>query len=286
MSAIEPAASSQTLRGKTYDVIFEHEYGWGRWFDVALIVMILGSVAVVMLDSVAAFSEAHRAELIAAEWIFTAIFTIEYVLRVWSVKRPSAYIFSFFGVIDLLSVLPTYLSLLVPGGQFLAVIRILRVVRVFRVFKLVRFLGEASLLSMALRNARYKIGVFLVTVLCVVVVVGSVMYLVEDGRGGFTSIPKGVYWAIVTLTTVGYGDVAPTTPFGQAIAAFVMILGYGIIAVPTGIVTAELAQMPSSAEVRTCHACEHIETDADAKFCRFCATDLAGHSPYDDAENS
>ena len=277
MSALGPAGAPNTLRGKTYDVIFGHERGWGRHFDALLIIMIIASVVAVMLDSVAGFRQRYAGQLLVIEWGFTLLFTIEYVARVWSARPVRAYTLSFFGVIDLLSILPTYLSLLLPGGQYLAVIRVLRVVRVFRVFKLARFLGEASILSTALRNARYKIAVFLVTVVCVVIVVGSVMYLLEGGAAGFSSIPQGVYWAVVTLTTVGYGDIAPITPVGKALAAFVMILGYGIIAVPTGIVTAEIAQLsgdPSSI-VRTCLSCEHIETDTDARYCRFCATALS-----------
>ena len=280
MSALGPAAPPDTLRGKTYEIIFGHEPGWGRHFDAGLIVLIIASVTAVMLDSVASFSGRYGAELIAFEWAFTILFTLEYVVRIWCVKNVRAYVFSFFGIIDLLSVIPTYLSVFLPGGQYLAVIRVLRVVRVFRVFKLVRFLGEASLLSIALRNARYKIAVFLVTVLCIVIVVGSVMYLIEGPQSGFTSIPRGVYWAIVTLTTVGYGDVAPMTPLGQGLAAFVMILGYGIIAVPTGIVTAEIAQLPGGGGYHAipCPSCEHIEVDPDSKYCRFCGGSIRHHA--------
>ena len=276
MAILGPAAPPDTLRGKTYDVIFGHEPGWGRYFDAILIALILGSVGAVMLDSVSSLSSRYGTALLAVEWGVTVLFTLEYVVRLWCVKAPRAYALSFFGIIDLLSILPTFLSVLIPGGQYLAVIRVLRVVRVFRVFKLVRFLGEASLLSTALRNARYKIAVFLVTVLCIVIVVGSVMYLIEGPQSGFTSIPKGVYWAIVTLTTVGYGDIAPTTPVGQALAAFVMILGYGIIAVPTGIVTAEIAALPSgeALSTRSCGSCEHVEVDPDAKYCRFCGAPI------------
>jgi len=276
MAILGPAAPPDTLRGKTYDVIFGHEPGWGRYFDAILIALIIGSVGAVMLDSVSSLSSRYGTALLAVEWGVTVLFTLEYVVRLWCVKAPRAYALSFFGIIDLLSILPTFLSVLIPGGQYLAVIRVLRVVRVFRVFKLVRFLGEASLLSTALRNARYKIAVFLVTVLCIVIVVGSVMYLIEGPQSGFTSIPKGVYWAIVTLTTVGYGDIAPTTPVGQALAAFVMILGYGIIAVPTGIVTAEIAALPSgeALSTRSCGSCEHVEVDPDAKYCRFCGAPI------------
>lgn len=280
MAALGPAAPPDTLRGQTYEVIFGHEPGWGRRFDAILIALIIASVSAVMMDSVSGLSSRYGPQLLAVEWAFTLLFTLEYVVRIWCVKNVRAYVFSFFGIIDLLSVIPTYLSVLLPGGQYLAVIRVLRVVRVFRVFKLVRFLGEASLLSVALRNARYKIAVFLVTVLCIVIVVGSVMYLVEGPQGGFTSIPKGVYWAIVTLTTVGYGDIAPTTALGQALAAFVMILGYGIIAVPTGIVTAEIASLPGGGGYHAipCPSCEHIEVDPDAKYCRFCGEEMRHHA--------
>jgi voltage-gated potassium channel len=280
MAALAPAAAPDTLRGRAYHVIFGHDTASGRGFDAILIALILASVAAVMLDSVATIRAGYRLELLVLEWAFTVLFTVEYVARVWCVRPVRAYTLSFFGVIDLLSILPTYLSLLLPGGQYLAVIRVLRVIRVFRVFKLARFLGEATVLSTALRNARYKIAVFLVTVVCVVIVVGSVMYLVEGAPAGFTSIPQGVYWSIVTLTTVGYGDVAPITPLGKALAAFVMILGYGIIAVPTGIVTAEIAQLQTGGAARPCPACERLEVDPDAKFCRFCGTDLHIPSPF------
>lgn len=282
MQALMPAGSPGSLRARTYTVIFGHDPGWGRVFDAGLIVAILASVLVVMLDSIASFRLEYGEALRIAEWGFTIAFTVEYVLRLWCLKRPRAYAISFFGVIDVLAVLPTYMSLLLPGGQFFAVIRVLRVVRVFRVFKLVRFLGEASVLLTALRNARYKISVFLVTVLSVVVVVGSLMYVVEGPVNGFTSIPRGIYWAIVTLTTVGYGDIAPHTPLGQALAAMVMIMGYGIIAVPTGIVTAEIARLPASgaARVSPCPACAHIEVDPDAMYCRICGTALNDPNPY------
>ena len=191
-------------------------------------------------------------------------------------RETRTYALSFFGLIDLLAVIPTYLSLLFPGGQALAVIRVMRVMRVFRVLKLAQYVGEASVLGTALRAARYKIAVFLIAVLTIVIVVGSMMYLVEGSGAGFTSIPKGVYWAIVTLTTVGYGDIAPVTPLGQALASVVMIMGYGIIAVPTGIVTAELVALPRGvpAGARPCNSCGHQEVDVDAAFCRRCGSAL------------
>ena len=272
MSALGPATPPGSLRAKTYDVIFGREPGWGRSFDVVLIVAILGSVATVMLESVTEYRVSYGPELRAVEWAFTLLFTFEYALRIWCVREVRAYTLSFFGLIDLLAVLPTYLSVLLPGGQVLLVVRVLRVLRVFRVFKLARFVGEASVLTEALRRSRYKIAVFLVSVVCIVIVVGSMMYIVEGPTSGFTSIPRGVYWAIVTLTTVGYGDIAPATTAGQALASLVMILGYGIIAVPTGIVTAELTSNVSMAAPKNaaCPLCSHRSSDPDSAFCSRC----------------
>jgi len=257
-------------RSGLYRVIFGHDTASGKVFDVLLIGAILASVGVVMLDSVAVLAPFHPGFLLA-EWIFTLLFTVEYALRLLSVRRPSTYAFSFYGLVDLLAVLPTYLSLIIPGGQYLIVIRILRVLRVFRVLKLAQYVGEARTLGLALRASRYKITVFLFTVLSIVVVVGSLMFLIEGPRHGFTSIPRGVYWAIVTLTTVGYGDIAPETPFGQALASLVMIMGYGIIAVPTGIVTVELAhQSRLMASRLTCPGCGRSDHESDARFCKAC----------------
>lgn len=270
MSQSQKPDSLPRWRARTYEVIFEHDTGAGRAFDVGLILAILLSVAVVMLDSVASIAAPFHRVFFWAEWIFTLLFTVEYVLRLTSVRRPSGYALSFFGIIDLLAILPTYLSLILPGGQYFIVIRILRVIRVFRVLKLARYVGEAWLLAQALRAARYKITVFLITVLTIVIVVGSVMFMVEGPEHGFTSIPKGVYWAIVTLTTVGYGDIAPVTVAGRTLAALVMILGYGIIAVPTGIVTVELAQQARLAGSRSCRRCSAREEDRAARFCRMC----------------
>jgi voltage-gated potassium channel len=279
MPRLEAGGAPGSRRAATYRIIFQTDTGWARTFDVALIVAIIASVAVVMLDSVAAFHAEHGDSLRVLEWVFTGLFTVEYLLRLWSVRSPKTYALSFFGLIDLLSVIPTYLSLLFPGGQFLVVVRVLRVMRVFRVLKLAQYVGEASVLGNALRAARYKISVFLVAVLTIVIIVGSLMYLVEGADAGFTSIPIGVYWAIVTLTTVGYGDIAPITPVGQALASLVMILGYGIIAVPTGIVTSELtAQARVGAPgmpTRSCTSCGTHETDPGAAYCRRCGVALA-----------
>ncbi|MEZ4422052.1 MAG: ion transporter [Gemmatimonadota bacterium] len=254
-------------------MIFEHDTRAGRAFDVLLIVAILVSVAVVMLDTVQwVASDWHRVFRIA-EWIFTILFTIEYVLRLLSVHRASTYALSFLGIVDLLSILPTYLSLVLPGGQYLIVIRILRVVRVFRVLKLVQYVGEAGTLGRALRASRYKITVFLIVVLSMVVIVGAVMYLLEGPAHGFTSIPTSVYWAIVTLTTVGYGDISPQTPAGQILAAALMIMGYAILAVPTGIVSVELAYASRATERPPCPVCG-TPADSDAHFCKRCGNRL------------
>lgn len=265
-----------TLRQRLYRVIFEHDTRPGRAFDIALLVAIVLSVAVVMLDSVAAISARFGRELKAIEWFFTILFTIEYLLRLYSVPRPVHYARSFFGIVDLLAILPTYLSLVFPTGRFLLTIRILRVLRVFRVLKLVQFLGEANVLGRALRASRHKIGVFLLTVLSIVVIVGSLMYVIEGPESGFTSIPVSIYWAIVTLTTVGYGDIAPQTALGQTLASLLMITGFGIIAVPTGIVTVELGR--AAAEVQAarppCAVCGRGGHASDAAYCKYCGAEL------------
>jgi voltage-gated potassium channel len=276
MASFDSGGPESSARARTYDVIFGHETPAGKTFDVLLIVVILASIATVMLDSVQSWQDNHAGLLRSLEWIFTALFTVEYGLRLWCVDRSRAYASSFFGVIDLAAVTPTYLALLVPGGQVLAVVRIIRVMRIFRVLKLVQYMGEAGVLAGALRAARYKISVFMLAVLSTVVIVGALMYIVEGPVSGFTSIPKGVYWAIVTLTTVGYGDLAPVTPLGQAVASLVMVLGYGIIAVPTGIVTAELtaARTSSRDPMRVCGECGHGSEDSRAAFCSRCAAAL------------
>lgn len=262
-------------RGKVYEVIFLHDTPAGKTFDVALIAAIVISVAVVMVDSVESISASYGTAFRAAEWVFTILFSVEYLLRLFSVRKASKYAFSFFGVVDLLAVLPTYLSLLIPGGQYLIVIRILRVLRVFRVLKLAQYVGEARTLGAALRASRYKITVFLFTVLTIVVVVGSMMFLLEGPEAGFTSIPRGVYWAIVTLTTVGYGDIHPITPIGQFLASLVMIMGYGIIAVPTGIVTVELAhQARRGFPPAVCPSCGANDHEGDARHCKGCGARL------------
>jgi voltage-gated potassium channel len=227
-----------------------------------------------MLDSVGPIGERHGTLLYRLEWGFTILFSIEYLLRLACVKRPHKYALSFYGIIDLLAVLPTYLSLVLTGAQTLLVIRILRLLRVFRVFKLARFLGEGDALWMALKASRHKIVVFLLAVFSIVCIMGTLMYLIEGPEHGFTSIPVAVYWAIVTMTTVGYGDIAPQTVPGQAIAALVMIMGYAIIAVPTGIVSAEMVRTAQKVSTQSCPSCSAEGHDPDAEHCKYCGERL------------
>jgi len=260
---------------RLHEIIFEADTRAGKWFDIFLILAILLSVLVVMLDSVSAISRVHGIWFLRVEWGVTILFTLEYLLRLICVKRPLKYATSFLGAVDLLAILPTYLSLFVPGSHYLVVIRVLRVLRIFRVFKLASYLGEASVLIQALKASRRKILVFLITILALVIIFGSLMYLIEGETNGFTSIPKSIYWAIVTMTTVGYGDISPKTGMGQALAAMVMILGYGVIAVPTGIVTSEMTRSVQKAvTTQTCPECMAEGHDRDARFCKFCAAQL------------
>jgi len=275
---MKPAVQTRALSGwqiRLHEVIYEADTPAGKCFDILLILSILLSVAVVMLDSVRAIRLVYGAELYDIEWVFTVLFTVEYGLRLACIGRPLHYAISFFGIVDLLAVLPTYLSLFVPGAQYLLVIRLLRIIRVFRVLKLVQYLNEARMLTRALRASRRKITVFLFAVLTLVVLLGSLMYMIEGGANGFTSIPKSIYWAIVTLTTVGYGDISPQTAAGQILAAAIMILGYSIIAVPTGIVTAEFAQaFRKGVSTQACPQCSAEAHDEDAVYCKYCGARL------------
>ena len=264
-------------RAPLYDILFESDNGASTAFDVCLILAILASVLVVMLDSVETIVGQHRQLLEVLEWVFTILFTIEYAVRLAAVQSKRRYALSFFGIVDLFSIIPTYLSVLLPGAQFLVIIRVLRVLRVFRVLKLVRYLGEARTLGRALAASRYRIAVFLITVLTLVVILGSFMYLIEGADAGFTSIPVSVYWAVVTLTTVGFGDITPDTAVGQFLAALIMLMGYGMIAVPTGIVSVELAHAAGRTEaapgvqILVCTGCHGGGHDDDARFCKKCA---------------
>lgn len=265
------------FQSKVHEVVFEADTPSGKFFDVFLLFAIILSVIVVMLESVPSIKGEYKDALIVIEWAFTIIFTIEYVLRVISIGKPLKYIFSFYGMIDLLSTIPTYLSLFFAGSHGLLILRTLRLMRVFRVLKLTRFVGESNNLRAAMKHSWPKITVFLAFVFGVVMIMGTLMYLVEGGENGFTSIPVSVYWAIVTLTTVGFGDIAPSTPLGQFLASIIMIMGYGIIAVPTGIVTAEMSKKPKRpipTNTQSCPSCAKEGHADDAEFCKFCGEEL------------
>ncbi len=267
--------SNSSLKHKLYIIVFEAETKAGKAFDIILLFLILISVFTVCIETVPAIALPYRRYFKAIEWVFTILFSLEYLLRIYSSHRPLRYIFSFFGIVDFLAILPTYLSLFLVGTQYLLVIRILRLLRAARIFKLTRFINEGQVLSRALRASSAKISVFLGVVLMVVVIVGSLMYIVEGVENGFTSIPKSIYWAIVTLTTVGYGDIAPATTFGQILASFLMIMGYGIIAVPTGIVSVELANIDKQTfNTRVCPQCHKEGHPKDANFCSNCGYNL------------
>jgi voltage-gated potassium channel len=261
----------QHWKNQLHEVIFEADTPWGKGFDIGLLIAIVLSVFVVILESVSFIQQEYGELLYTLEWVFTILFTLEYLARIIIVTKPWKYVTSFFGVIDLLSILPTYLSLFVLGAQSLLVIRSIRLLRIFRILKLTRFIGEASLLGDALRASREKITVFLTTVFTSVIILGTLMYLIEGSENGFTSIPRSIYWAIVTLTTVGYGDIAPQTITGQTLAAFIMILGYAIIAVPTGIVTSEISnQQKIRTNTASCPHCSAYGHDKDAIYCKKC----------------
>jgi len=269
------SSSINRWRNRIHEIVYEADTRAGRLFDISLVVAIIASILVIMLESVRAVETTWHLELKIAEWVFTGIFTIEYVLRLVAVTRPVKYALSFFGLVDLVAILPTWLSIFVPGTQFLLSVRVLRLLRIFRILKLAHYLSQAEILRQALAQSRRKIIVFLVTVTTIVIIVGSLMYVIEGEPHGFTSIPQSIYWAIVTLTTVGYGDISPKTPLGQALASLVMIMGYGIIAVPTGIVTAELTQIRArEVSAQACPACSREGHEVDAKHCKFCGEKL------------
>ena len=265
-----------TFKDQIKLIIFGTDTRAGKLFDVVLIITIVLSIITVLLDSVVEYNQQYGRIFSIAEWTFTIMFTVEYLLRIFSIRRAFSYIFSFFGIIDLLAILPTYLSLLMPGTEVFVVIRVLRVLRIFRVLKLVQYMGEADLLMRAMIASRRKIFIWLFLVMNIVIIMGSVMYLIEGGKAGFDSIPRSIYWAIVTLTTVGYGDILPQTSLGQAIASFIMILGYSIIAVPTGIVTSEITFAAKSIKEQRWVVCGKEGLDERAKFCSNCASKLTG----------
>ena len=261
---------------KLHEIIYEADTKQGKLFDIILIFTIILSILLVMLESVKSFDEKYHDFLNISEWVITILFTIEYIARIITIKKPTSYIFSFYGIIDFLATIPKYISLIFGGTHALVALRALRLLRVFRILKLARYLVASKKLILALKSSRIKIAVFLFSVIVLTIILGTIMYLVEGPENGFTSIPHSMYWAIVTLTTVGYGDLAPHTPFGQFIASIVMILGYGIIAVPTGIVTSEITRSEKIPNTNTqhcsnCSAANHID---NAEYCYKCGGKL------------
>ena len=264
-------------KSRWHEIIYEADTKEGRLFDLILLGLILLSIAVVMLESVESIQKEYSTALNIAEWVITIFFTLEYIARILVVIKPTQYIFSFYGVIDFLSTIPKYLSILLGSSRYLVAIRVFRLLRVFRILKLVRYVGEANLLVKSLKASRARILVFLMAVFCLSIILGTVMYNVEGPERGFTSIPRSFYWAIVTLTTVGYGDISPETPLGQFIATIVMILGYGIIAVPTGIVTSEMSKQSQKTIDLNTQSCQHCSSDGhrdDAEYCFNCGSSL------------
>ncbi|TDB61875.1 ion transporter [Arundinibacter roseus] len=264
-------------RSRLHEIIYEASTPAGKFFDVVLLWVILCSVILVMLESVVEINQEYKEIFNIAEWVITILFSIEYIARIVSVRQPWRYIFSFYGLIDFLSIIPKFLSLFFVGTQVLVALRALRLLRIFRILELHQYVGESQNLMQALKASQRKISVFVFAILVICVILGTVMYMVEGGDNGFTSIPRSIYWAIVTLTTVGYGDIAPQTTGGQIIASFIMILGYGIIAIPTGIVTSELSRKESSKESfsgQSCPNCSAEGHQARAKFCYRCGSSL------------
>lgn len=264
---------------RIYEIIFEADTNEGKAFDVTIISLILLSILLVLLDSVAGVRERFGHLIHITEWFITGIFLIEYLLRIYVLDRPVKYIFSFYGIIDLLAILPNFLGLILAGGQSLMVIRAVRLLRVFRIFKLSRYTSAGRTLAKALYRSREKIFMFISVIVTMVVIFGTIMYLVEGEESGFTSIPVSIYWAIVTLTTVGYGDISPVTGFGQFLASIVMIMGYAIIAVPTGIVTSEMMRIPAGNNTQVCPDCMFDRHDDDALYCKRCGKMLNAQVP-------
>ncbi|MET4108853.1 ion transporter [Hymenobacter sp. UYP22] len=280
MSSPTPDSSQPAWKQRAYQVIFESDTRAGRNFDVALLVAIVLSVVVVMLESVRSINAQYGSYLRAIEWVFTGMFLLEYLARLLVVRRPLTYAFSLLGIIDFLAIVPTLASLLMVGSRYLLVIRTLRLLRVFRIFKLGQFVGEGEFIVTALKASRFKILVFMSAVLTLVTVIGTLMYVVEGGQNGFSSIPKSIYWAIVTVTTVGYGDISPVTILGQTLASVLMIMGYAIIAVPTGIVSAQMAGAGNAAPPVSpyrqvvCHVCQAPDHKREAEYCWQCGEKL------------
>jgi voltage-gated potassium channel len=266
----------QSWRVKLHETIYESNTTAGKTFDIALLVCIIGSIIVVTLDSVEDYHNKFGEIFYVLEWVFTFLFTIEYILRIISIKNPLKYVFSFLGLIDLLAIIPSYLSIFLVGAQSLLVLRALRLLRIFRIFKLTHFLTEMEFLKTAVYTSLKKISIFMLVVFTMVLILGPIMYLVENGENGFQSIPDSIYWGIVTITTVGYGDISPVTPLGKFIASIMMFIGYGIIAVPTGIITTDIAMAVRNKKHghETCPGCGQEGHDRDAKFCKYCGSGL------------
>lgn len=281
---MEDLKPNKGWKNRVHEILYEADTPLGKWFDITLFVLIIFSVVLIMLESVDEIDTKYHELLLKLEWIVTIFFTIEYIARVISIKKPLKYIFSFYGIIDLISTIPLYLSYIFAGSQVLFAVRAFRLLRIFRILKLVKFLGEASQLTKALKASRAKIAVFIYVVLILSVIMGTLMYLIEDDEAGFTSIPRSIYWTIVTLTTVGYGDIAPQTNLGQFIATIIMVLGYGIIAVPTGIVTVEFSKHNKSkvnsnasivhSNTQACPTCTAEGHRDNAKHCYKCGSEL------------
>ncbi|MGZ5190452.1 MAG: ion transporter [Flavisolibacter sp.] len=267
---------SESRREWLHETIYESNTVAGKIFDVSLLLLIIASILVVILDSIESLNRQYGHLFSTLEWIFTIFFTIEYILRLISIRRPWSYVFSFLGMIDLLAIIPSYLSIFFGGAQSLLVFRALRLMRVFRIFKLSHFVSEMRFLAVAMKSSLRKISIFMLIVVMLVIILGSVMYLVEEGKNGFESIPESIYWAIVTITTVGYGDITPVTTLGKFVASLIMLIGYGIIAVPTGIITTEMALAVRNKEQshEVCPHCGKEGHDNDAKFCKFCGEKL------------
>ncbi len=281
---MESKPEISNIRKKIHEVIYEADTPMGKLFDVVLLILILLSIILVCLESVPNLRDKYAENFITAEWIITIFFTIEYILRIYAINKPKKYIFSFFGIVDLLSTIPLYLTFFFGGVNALIAVRALRLLRVFRILKVTRYIGEADKLKKAIKNSAPKIAVFLFAVLVLSVIFGTLMYLVEGPESGFVSIPVSIYWCIVTLTTVGFGDIAPVTPLGQFLATVIMIMGYGIIAVPTGIVSAEYSQGAKTDDIndpnyrhvntQVCQNCLARKHQDDAKFCHKCGCSL------------
>ncbi|MGM0598522.1 MAG: ion transporter [Candidatus Rifleibacteriota bacterium] len=268
------AENQSSFRGRLHEIIFESDTRAGKFFDLALVSCILISVSVTLLDSIKEINLVYEKEFFYLDWFFTVIFTLEYLLRIYVVNRPFSYIFSAYGMIDFFAIFPSYLSVLIPNTRYFSVIRVLRVLRIFRILKLAHYLEEGELILKALKSSRRRIQVFVFSVFLLVIIIGSLIYVIEGEKNGFTSIPISIYWAIVTLTTVGYGDISPVTPLGQALSALIMIIGYGIIAIPTGIVTAEMISSGKKITTQVCKDCNREGHDEDAVYCKYCGKRL------------